>query len=173
NKGAKAGSTATYTVKAGDKIGFKLFNNEFIEHPSPGFVYVSKALGSGVKDYDGSGDWVKVYGAALCGSNPGQDAQWCSWQKGRLEWTTQKNIPPGEYLVRVEHIGLHQAHEGKAQFYIGKSPGYKIDGDGGGNPGPLNKIPGIYKANDPSIAFNKWNNPKSYVIPGPKVWDGK
>lgn len=33
NKGAKAGGTATYTVKAGDKLGFKLFNNELIEHP--------------------------------------------------------------------------------------------------------------------------------------------
>lgn len=58
NKGAQAGSTATYTVKAGDKIGFKLFNNEFIEHPGPGFVYISKAPSSGVKNYDGSGDWV-------------------------------------------------------------------------------------------------------------------
>lgn len=61
------------------------------------------------------------------------------------------------------------------------------------------KIPGIYKANDAGIAFNKcewmrrltWallshvafspqnsanvavgNNPKSYVVPGPKVWSG-
>jgi hypothetical protein len=58
NKGAKTGGTATYTVKAGDKIGFKLFNNEFIEHPGPGFVYVSKAPGK-VADYDGSGDWVR------------------------------------------------------------------------------------------------------------------
>jgi hypothetical protein len=57
NKGAKTGGTATYTVKAGDKLGFKLFNNEFIEHPGPGFVYVSKAPGK-VADYDGSGDWV-------------------------------------------------------------------------------------------------------------------
>ena len=59
NKGAKAGSTPTYTVKAGDKLGFKIFNKEFVEHPGPGFVYISKAPGA-VKDYDGSGDWVKV-----------------------------------------------------------------------------------------------------------------
>jgi len=32
NKGATAGSTATYTVKAGDQLGFKLSNNEMIEH---------------------------------------------------------------------------------------------------------------------------------------------
>ncbi|KAF2447733.1 lytic polysaccharide monooxygenase [Karstenula rhodostoma CBS 690.94] len=172
NKGATAGNTATYTVKAGDKIGFKLFNNEFIEHPGPGFVYISKAPESGVKSYDGSGDWVKVYETALCGSNPGTDNNWCSWQKDRLEWTIQSKIPPGEYLVRVEHIGLHEAHAGKAQFYI-ECFQLKIEGSGGGTPGPVAKIPGIYTKNDPGIAFNKWNNPKSYVVPGPKVWNGE
>src|ERR1700754_4812709 len=45
NKGATAGSTQTYSVAAGDKIGFKLAYNEFIEHPGPGFVYMSKAPG--------------------------------------------------------------------------------------------------------------------------------
>jgi hypothetical protein len=59
NKGAVAGNTATYTVKAGDKLGFKIWNNELVEHPGPGFVYISKAPGS-VKSYDGSGDWTKA-----------------------------------------------------------------------------------------------------------------
>ncbi|ORY03311.1 glycoside hydrolase [Clohesyomyces aquaticus] len=170
NKGAKPGSVPTYTVKAGDKLGFKLFNKEFIEHPGPGFVYISKAPGS-VKDYDGSGDWVKVMETGLCGGKPGTDTNWCSWQKDRLEWTVQQKIPPGEYLVRVEHIGLHEGHVGKAQFYI-ECYQLKIEGSGGGTPSPLVKIPGIYQANDPGIAFNKWNNPPSYVMPGPKMWDG-
>jgi hypothetical protein len=170
NRGARAGSTATYTVKAGDKIGFKLFNNEFIEHPGPGFVYISKAPGS-VNSYDGSGDWVKVMETSLCGGPISQDTSWCSWQKDRLEWTIQQKIPPGEYLVRVEHIGLHEGHVGKAQFYM-ECYQLKIEGNGGGNPSPTVKIPGLYQRNDPGIAFNKWNNPQSYVVPGPKVWDG-
>jgi len=171
NKGAQPGNTNTYTVKAGDKIGFKLFFNEFIEHPGPGFVYVSKAP-NGVKNYDGSGPWVKVMESGLKNpSAPGTDTSWDSWQKDRLEWTIQKNIPPGEYLVRVEHIGLHEGHVGKAQFYI-ECFQLKIEGSGGGNPGPTVQIPGVYKTNDPGIAFNKWNNPKSYTMPGPKVWTG-
>jgi hypothetical protein len=48
----------------------------------------------------------------------------------------------------------------------------KIEGEGGGSPQPAVKIPGLYKANDAGIAFNKWNNPRSYVMPGPKVWNG-
>ena len=35
NKGARAGSTQTYTVKAGSKIGFKLAYNEFSESFTP------------------------------------------------------------------------------------------------------------------------------------------
>lgn len=59
NKGATSSGTKTYDVKAGDRIGLKVFNNEFIEHPGPGFFYMSKAPGK-VADYDGSGDWFKV-----------------------------------------------------------------------------------------------------------------
>lgn len=105
-------------------------------------------------------------------SAPGQDTSWDSWQKDRLEWTIQKNIPAGEYLVRVEHIGLHEGHVGKAQFYI-ECYQLKIESSGTGKPGPTVKIPGVYTANHPGIAFNKWNNPRSYTMPGPQVWNGQ
>lgn len=60
NKGAQPNDGAgTYEVNAGDTIGLKVFNNEFIEHPGPGFFYMSKAPDS-VSSYDGSGDWFKV-----------------------------------------------------------------------------------------------------------------
>jgi len=171
NKGATAGNTATYTVKAGDKIGFKIFNNELVEHPGPGFVYISPAP-NGVKNYDGSGDWTKVMQSGL--TNPSasnQDTAWANWQKDRLEWTIQSSIPAGEYLVRVEHIGLHEGHVGKAQFYI-ECFQLKIESSGTGKLGPTVKFPGAYKANDPGIAFNKWNGPKTYVYPGPAVYSG-
>src|SRR6185436_8051369 len=41
NKGAKAGSTQTYSVNAGDKIALKLFNKEFIEHPGREYLNLS------------------------------------------------------------------------------------------------------------------------------------
>jgi hypothetical protein len=172
NKGAKAGNTATYEVNAGDKIGIKVFNREVIEHPGPGMIYMSKAPSS-VKDYDGSGEWFKVYETGLCGSNPGSDGQWCSYNKDKLEFTIPPKTPPGEYLVRVEHIGLHEAFKDRAQFYI-ECLQLKINGPGGGTPGPLVQIPGIYKADDPGIKYDKWaSKPKPYVMPGPAVWDGE
>ncbi|KLU92216.1 cellulose-growth-specific protein [Magnaporthiopsis poae ATCC 64411] len=169
NSGARPGTAQTYTVKAGDKVGFKLWYNEFIEHPGPGFVYMSKAPGS-VNTYDGSGDWFKAYETGLCGGQPNQDTAWCTWQKDRIEFTIPARIPPGEYLVRVEHLAIHESHVGKGQFYM-ECAQLKIEGPGGGKPGPLVKIPGIYKASDPGIAYNKWTNrPAKYVMPGPAVW---
>jgi hypothetical protein len=101
NKGAKAGNTPTYTVKAGDKLGFKLFFNELIEHPGPGFVYVSKAPGS-VASYDGSGDWTKVMQSGLKNpSTPGVDTAWESWQQDRLEWKIPTQIPSGECALSL------------------------------------------------------------------------
>jgi len=170
NRGAKPISK-TYPVQAGDKVALKIFNRETVEHPGPGFVYMSKAPGK-VSEYDGSGDWFKVWESGLCGGSPGNDGSWCTWQKDRLEFQIPKNIPPGEYLVRFEHIGLHEGHVGKAQLYM-ECTQLSIEGPGGGTPAPLVKIPGIYKATDPGIRFDKWNNPKTYVMPGPKVWDGQ
>ncbi|KAK1982121.1 fungal cellulose binding domain-containing protein [Colletotrichum cereale] len=171
NKGATSATAQTYTVAAGSKLGFKLSFNEFIEHPGPGFVYMSKAPGE-LNGYDGSGDWFKVAESGLCGSKPNVDTDWCTWQKDRIEFTLPAATPPGNYLVRVEHIAIHEMHVGKGQFYM-ECAHIKVTGNGGGTPGPLVKIPGIYKATDPGIAYNKWtNNPAPYTMPGPAVWDG-
>lgn len=70
-----------------------------------------------VGSYDGSGDWFKLWESGVCRGSPGQDGNWCLWQKDRIEVALPGNIPPGEYLVRVEHIGLHEAEKGRAQFY--------------------------------------------------------
>ncbi|KAK0625068.1 glycoside hydrolase, partial [Bombardia bombarda] len=174
NVGAKPSSSVqTYAVSAGDKIGLKIFNNEVIEHPGPGMIYMSRAPDAGgVATYDGSGDWFKVYETGLCKGNAASDGNWCSYNKDRLEFTIPPKTPPGEYLVRVEHIGLHEGHKAKAQFYI-ECAQLKINGTGGGTPAPLVKIPGIYTQADPGIKYNKWtSNPAPYVMPGPGVWDG-
>ena len=172
NKGAKpGGATKTYNVTAGDTLGAKLFNNEFIEHPGPGFVFLSKSQGP-VGQYDGSGDWFKIYETGLCGNNPGSDGAWCSYQKDRLTFKIPEKTPPGEYLMRVEHIGLHEAFKGKAQFYI-ECAQINIAGPGGGSPAPLVKIPGIYTADMPGIKYDKWAaKPGPYEMPGPAVWKG-
>jgi hypothetical protein len=62
--------------------------------------------------------------------------------------------PNGDYLVRVEHIGLHVAQSsGAAQFYISCGQ-VTVTGGGSGTPGPLVAFPGAYSASDPGILIN-------------------
>lgn len=81
-----------------------------------------------------------------------------------------ESLPPGDYLVRAEHLGLHIVNQ--PQFYIGCGQ-VTITGSGNGTPEPLVAFPGAYKAGDKGI-FNNFNYPKpvNYVPAGPPVWTG-
>lgn len=77
-------------------------------------------------------------------------------------------IASGEYLVRVEHIGLHgAATEGGAQFYVACAQ-VSVSGGGSTIPTGLVSFPGAYKSTDPGILFQLyWPTPTSYTNPGP------
>lgn len=119
NKGAfqSASRTQTMEVKAGSKVAMKLAVGATMQHPGPQLVYMSKAP-STAKTYEGDGDWFKIFESGVCDQSKDftKDA-WCSWGKDRIEFTIPKDTPNGEYLIRPEHIGLHGAHDGQAEFY--------------------------------------------------------
>ena len=56
--GASGASTTTVNVKAGDSFTF--YTDQAVYHQGPISLYMSKAPGA-VADYDGSGDWFKIY----------------------------------------------------------------------------------------------------------------
>lgn len=69
---------------------------------------------------------------------------WASNGKSQVSFTLPKSLPSGEYLLRVEHIGLHSAGSaGGAQFYVSCAQ-VKVEGGGSGTPGPLVAFPGAY-----------------------------
>jgi len=80
-------------------------------------------------------------------------------------------VADGEYLLRVEHIGLHSAASlGGAQIYISCAQIAVSGGTGTLNTGSLVSFPGAYKATDPGLQFQLyWPIPTSYIIPGPAV----
>ncbi|KAK2810363.1 hypothetical protein FQN50_003094 [Emmonsiellopsis sp. PD_5] len=160
--------TEVATVQAGSTVGFKV--DSTLGHPGPVAVYLSASDGD-VKAYDGSGAWFKISesGAEITPEAitfPSMDA---------TEYTFEipAATPPGEYLLRIEHVGLHGASEvGGAQFYISCAQ-VKIEGTGGGEPGPTTSIPGAYAADDPGLLLSiYWPIPTSYDVPGPEVWTG-
>ncbi|KXS93693.1 hypothetical protein AC578_3844 [Pseudocercospora eumusae] len=174
--GASGENTDVYSVKSGDKIALKqAFGGTGMEHPGPAQVYMSKAP-SDVKAYDGSGDWFKVSEQLLC-SSPANDAildnAWCTYGEDRIEFTMPANIPDGQYLVRAEHIPLHGAHEGEAEFYYACAQVELSGGSNGSAPSPTVKIPGVYAVDDASINFSIWGDITEYPeIPGPEVVSG-
>jgi hypothetical protein len=169
NKGALSSTAQTMEVKAGDEIGAKLSFNEFIEHPGPGMIYMSKAP-SDVASYQGDGDWFKVWESGPENGPANVDESWGTWQKESMSFTIPKDIPDGEYLVRFEHVAIHENHVGKSQFYM-ECAQLSISGGGDGVPGPLVQIPGVYTAEDPAFTYSIWGGTDpGYTMPGPAVW---
>jgi hypothetical protein len=162
------GQTSTYTVAPGDKVGFGL--DTAITHAGPIQVYMSKAPGA-ASEYDGSGDWFKVYemGAKVTATG----LVWDSDQLTSFSFNLPKDTPKGQYFLRVEQIGLHSAStfEG-AQFYISCAQ-IEVTGDGAGKPAPVVEFPGVYTGHEAGLELSLYYPiPTNYTFPGPAVWGG-
>ncbi|OJD38678.1 glycosyl hydrolase family 61 [Diplodia corticola] len=160
-------STKTKEVAAGSEVGFVL--DTAIGHPGPLQVYMSKADTTAAA-YDGSGDWFKVYEMGP-GEITDDGLQWLSNDITNFTFPLPAETPAGEYLLRVEHVGLHGASEvAGAQFYISCAQ-IKVTGSGSGSPAPTVKIPGVYTGEEPGLKINiYWPIPTNYTMPGPAVW---
>jgi hypothetical protein len=68
-------------------------------------------------------------------------------------------LPPGNYLLRIEHIALHGAiNKNGAQTYVACAQ-VKVTGNGKGDLSKAVKVafPGAYKAEDPGIKINLYS----------------
>lgn len=175
NSGASSGTalnTSTYTVVAGDMLGFAI--KDTFGHPGPQQVYISRAPITAA-DYDGSGEWTKIY--TLTYSFNSSDGA----GDGLLKWATHRartfnfklpaELPSGEYLLRAEGLALHAAHKpDKAQFYVACAQ-INVVGSGTGSPGPSIKLPGGYQWNSTGVLIPQfWSQITNYTAPGPQLW---
>jgi hypothetical protein len=168
-------ATKTHPVSPGDEVGFDI--NSELGHPGPLYVYMSRAPdGVAASDYLGDGDWFKVYALTTSAIDPDTGLQWATFPGNQggaqnFTFTLPEDLPPGEYLMRGEHIGLHGAGQvGGAQFYMGCAQ-LSVSGSGSGSPAPTAKFPGAYSAEDPGILIGiYWPPPQEYISPGPGVW---
>ena len=88
-------------------------------------------------------------------------------------YTIPKALPNGDYLLRVQHLGIHNPYPaGIPQFYISCAQ-VTVTGGGSGTPGPLVSIPGFIKGDEPGYTVNIYSNFKNYTVPGPAVWSGQ
>ncbi|KAF4618927.1 hypothetical protein D9613_009922 [Agrocybe pediades] len=156
---------STATVTAGSTIGFQA--DQAIYHPGVINVYMAKAPNGDASSFDGSGQvWFKVY--QMTATANGQTITFPSSSMTSVNFQIPKNLPSGQYLVRIEQIALHAASTfGGAQFYISCGQ-INVTNGGSGTPGPLVSIPGVYTGNEPGILINIYYPiPQTYIQPGP------
>ncbi|KEY64195.1 hypothetical protein S7711_03485 [Stachybotrys chartarum IBT 7711] len=170
-------ATRTYTVAPGAQIGFDV--NSDMGHPGPLAVYMSRApTGVAASDYLGDGEWFKVYQATTRSISPSTGLSWATFPNNvgvqNFTFTLPSQLPPGDYLVRPEHIALHGAGSfGGAQFYLGCAQ-IRVTGNGNGVPSPTVRFPGAYNGREPGILIGLyWPVPTSYVAPGPATWPNR
>ncbi|KAF5725112.1 murein transglycosylase [Fusarium mundagurra] len=174
NQGATGtgGKTDVLEVKGGDVMTFKLGVGAKMGHPGPTLAYMSNA-GSDVKAYKGDGDWFKIMEEGVCnaGGDFTKDA-WCNYDATSFDVKIPQGTPNGEYLLRVEHIGIHRSHVNQPEHYVSCAQVKVTGGSDGTVDAEMVKFPGAYKDTDEYANFSIYNGAKAFPMPGPKVWDG-
>lgn len=130
----------------------------------------SKAPGN-VTEYDGSGDWFQLFELGTKKPWNGKDDGWLTKDKNRFTFKLTDKIPSGQYLLRIQHMAVHQPYKAK-ELYI-MCAHIEVESDyNGPAPGPTIKLPGGYKADDKAFGLDSWAKPppKEAFAPGPPVW---
>ncbi|KAK4180604.1 glycosyl hydrolase family 61-domain-containing protein [Triangularia setosa] len=185
NRGGASGqSTDTLTVTAGDTVGFK--PTFWTHHPGPFAAYLSAVpSGKTVKNYAGDGDWFKIWEFGTYPNLTPESTYQETWRllPDPLTFPIPAATPPGQYLLRFEHVALHNAYvRGGAEFYPScahievLNAGWK---SGGPKPGPTARFPEAHQAEENGklrFNFQDFNDVQQFnskKMPGPAVWDGR
>ncbi|ORY14658.1 glycoside hydrolase [Clohesyomyces aquaticus] len=167
---------STAKVAAGDTMGFVAAAE--ISHFGPVQFYMAKVPDNAdINTWEPSGNvWFKAAKIDAVPSGGGaltsDEKTWPAYKKTSVSFTIPKNVPSGQYLVRVESIALHQAQSaGGAQIYLSCAQ-VEVTGGGNGTPGPLVAFPGAYKAGEAGLLWSYYPLKTTYTAPGPAVWQG-
>ncbi|KAL5526634.1 hypothetical protein ACEPAF_8358 [Sanghuangporus sanghuang] len=156
-------ASATVDVPAGSTVGFQLDNTVY--HQGPAAIYLGQAPGSAA-EWDGSGaNWFKIaeWGATF------DPFTFTDYGASQLTTTIPSDVPAGEYLVRIEQIGLHVPDA--PQWYISCAQ-INVTGGGSANPSKVS-IPGYVSPDDPGLTVDIYDPvPTAYTVPGPAVFTG-
>jgi hypothetical protein len=186
-------------IRAGDTVGFSVNTTVGLPiegapimpwdrwpnlyHPGPATAWLSKAPGS-LDEYTGDGDWFKILSVVgrTSQSEPPNDEmywkhQWGTYQAKSWNFTVPSATPPGDYLLRFEHIYPLPADSLQgSQFYANCAHVRILNPTSNvGAPGPQVKIPGVYTFGQKEIYFfadvgNETYNIADFVEPKPEVW---
>jgi len=140
-----------------------------VSHQGPCSIYMKKMGDKGSGKAAGDG-WFKIWDYGV------KDGKFCTERLrengGIMKAVIPKDLAGGYYLLRGEHLALHEAENiGGAQWYIGCVQLFLYSTGGNASP-PTVSIPGYVSPTDPGVLFNYWDNANrlaqvNYKIPGP------
>ncbi|KAH8111154.1 glycosyl hydrolase family 61-domain-containing protein [Phellopilus nigrolimitatus] len=140
-------------------------------HPGPNLVYVAKVLNATTPTITGL-SWTKIsqqgiVDAALGSSSGG----WSSpLPNGQYSFVLPDSLPAGQYLLRVETIGLHVASTYPGAQFYSSCVQIAVTGGGSGTPTGV-AFPGAYVGSEPGITSDIYYPvPQTYTFPGGAVW---
>ncbi|GAA5821889.1 hypothetical protein JCM11251_004764 [Rhodosporidiobolus azoricus] len=129
-------------------------------------------------DTNGDGEvWVQIASEAYYSSSNEWATDKMIANKGRNTVTVPLTLAPGDYLVRFDALGLHEAQSaGGAQFYPNCAQ-ITVTGSGTQELPAGVAIPGFYTADTPGVVWDVYYSATGdvhtdYVAPGTGVWDG-
>ncbi|KAH8196752.1 hypothetical protein TruAng_009071 [Truncatella angustata] len=213
---AHAGDTEVLTIRAGDTIEFAhqryepaLWTDAMwynctdgrgscnpnqvngimdINHQGPVIAHLSRVPdGVDVKEYDGSGEWVKIYTLGMeWWANQTNPVHWLAYndQKWPEKASFLFRLLRLEYLLRIDEVntGLEEHNE----VFNSSSPGQlypscaqiQIESGFGGNVPEGIKIPEAFSHASPGMAitlamYRDTDVDAAYVYPGGPLWDGE
>ncbi|KAF2828463.1 hypothetical protein CC86DRAFT_287685 [Ophiobolus disseminans] len=167
---ASASKTKTHPVTAGSTLGFTV--RDVLGHPGPLFAYMSKSTVANVSEYEGEGEWFKIYEMGVkTYANYTVGATWHSDGWKSFSFVIPMDIENGQYLLRAEHVAVHGAGTvGGAQYYVGCAQ-IEVRGASGKKAAPVGRFPGMYNARDPGLFFSPyWPPLVNYTMPGVEVY---
>jgi len=138
-------------------------------HPGPNIVYLAKVSNATTPTITGL-KWTKISQQGILNATAAAEGWSSPLPNGQYHFVIPSSIPSGQYLLRVETIGLHVAttYPG-AQFY---SSCVQISVTGGGSGSPTGvSFPGAYVGSAPGITIDIYYPvPTTYSFPGGATW---
>lgn len=152
-----------------------------IAHDGPASVFLSRVPdGQDIKDYDGSGEWVKIFTSGVEFRDEGKRAFWLPIQGARLIAKLPPQTPAGQYLLRIDQIWPGAGSSAPPQQYPACAH-IEVEPNSHSNPLPKGvKIPESLCSDCPGMMFvwqtggSTWLDALNGTLyPGGPIWDGE
>ncbi|KAF1810235.1 glycoside hydrolase, partial [Eremomyces bilateralis CBS 781.70] len=164
-----AGNAKLYVpVKAGSEIQLQ-WNTWPESHHGPVLDYLADCAGDCTTVQKSALKFFKIDAVGLSPGKWGADELLANNNTWGV--TIPSDIKPGKYVLRHEIIALHSAGQSNGAQNYPQCVNLDISGSGSATPEGV-VATSLYKATDPGITVNIYQNLKDYTIPGPAPYKG-